>query len=99
MSIYFGTPDGGEDPMVASAFAIEYVKGLQGEDLSASSSGGLMLSACCKHFIGYDLENWTGIERYSFNAVITEQDAQDTYVPPFQSCIQDESKLFDVFLQ
>ncbi|KAK9152154.1 hypothetical protein Syun_010463 [Stephania yunnanensis] len=63
--------------------------GLQGEDLSASSSGGLMLSACCKHFIGYDLENWTGIERYSFNAVITEQDAQDTYVPPFQSCIQD----------
>ncbi|KAK9110943.1 hypothetical protein Scep_018462 [Stephania cephalantha] len=60
----------GEDPMVASAFAIEYVKGLQGEDLSAASSGGLMLSACCKHFIGYDLENWMGIERYSFNAVV-----------------------------
>lgn len=59
----------GEDPMVASAFAIEYVKGFQGENLS-DGSGGFMLSACCKHSVAYDLENWMGFERYSFNAVV-----------------------------
>ncbi|CAH2073220.1 unnamed protein product [Thlaspi arvense] len=27
--------------------------------------------------------------RYDFNAVVTEQDMEDTYQPPFQSCIRD----------
>ncbi|CAN6865838.1 unnamed protein product [Brassica oleracea] len=49
----------------------------------------LMLSACCKHFTAYDLEKWGNFTRYDFNAVVTEQDMEDTYQPPFQSCIED----------
>ncbi|KAI4325981.1 hypothetical protein MLD38_031340 [Melastoma candidum] len=74
----------GEDPAVAAAFASEYVKGLQGMD----EKGGLMVSACCKHFAAYDLEKWGSFSRYNFNAVVTQQDMQDTYDPPFRSCIQ-----------
>ncbi|KDP32160.1 hypothetical protein JCGZ_12621 [Jatropha curcas] len=98
----------GEDPMVASAYAIEFVKGFQGGNWKRNGDGsgrygfgekrvlredgkvddGLMLSACCKHFTVYDLEKWGNFRRYSFNALVTEQDLEDTYQPPFRSCIQ-----------
>ncbi|GAV76438.1 Glyco_hydro_3 domain-containing protein/Glyco_hydro_3_C domain-containing protein [Cephalotus follicularis] len=100
----------GEDPMVASAFGIEFVRGFQGGNWKRSGGGGiefgekrvlsgkgqsddddddeLMLSACCKHFTAYDLENWKNFSRYSFNAVVTAQDMEDTFQPPFHSCIQ-----------
>ncbi|KAI4328098.1 hypothetical protein L6164_020483 [Bauhinia variegata] len=97
----------GEDPMVASAYAIEYVRGLQGGNWKSSDEIGnvfgakrvlsgngesesdeLMVSACCKHFTAYDLEKWGDFNRYSFNAVVSQQDLEDTYQPPFRSCIQ-----------
>ncbi|KNA13626.1 hypothetical protein SOVF_114930 [Spinacia oleracea] len=93
----------GEDPLVASVYAVEFVKGSQGEFwgevrehgeklkqriLEEDGGGLLMLSACCKHFTAYDLEKWGNFSRYSFNAVVTEQDMEDTYQPPFKSCIQ-----------
>ncbi|KAM1286510.1 hypothetical protein ACFX2J_000558 [Malus domestica] len=90
----------GEDPMVASAYAVEFVKGFQGGGIrdgglgarrvleSDESGDSLMLSACCKHFTAYDLESWRNFSRYSFNAVVSEQDLEDTYQPPFRSCIQ-----------
>ncbi|XP_022740257.1 probable beta-D-xylosidase 6 [Durio zibethinus] len=100
----------GEDPMVVSAYAIEFVKGFQGGSLRGSEEfvdrfGGkralrgdnddldesgdrLVNSACCKHFIAYDLDKWENFSRYSFNAVVTKQDMEDTYEPPFRSCIQ-----------
>lgn len=82
----------GEDPMVVSAYAIEFVKGFQGGSWGGSGTfrdrfrgkralrgdnhdddergDGLMNSACCKHFIAYDLEKWENFSRYSFNAVV-----------------------------
>ncbi|KAG2300618.1 hypothetical protein Bca52824_037090 [Brassica carinata] len=69
----------------------EDLRGFQ-EVKSSGDSGGdekLMLSACCKHFTAYDLEKWGNFTRYDFNAVVTEQDMEDTYQPPFQSCIRD----------
>uniref|UniRef100_A0A7N0UPU0 Uncharacterized protein n=1 Tax=Kalanchoe fedtschenkoi TaxID=63787 RepID=A0A7N0UPU0_KALFE len=94
----------GEDPMLASAFAIEYVRGFQGEKVRRSfrdrirllrhvadeeeEEDGLMLSACCKHLTAYDLESWGNFSRYSFNAVVSKQDLEDTYQPPFRSCVQ-----------
>ncbi|CAL0331571.1 unnamed protein product [Lupinus luteus] len=76
----------GEDPMVVSAYSIEYVKGLQGN--GNGNGHELMVSACCKHFTAYDLESWGNFSRYSFNAVVSIQDLADTYQPPFRSCIQ-----------
>lgn len=95
----------GEDPMVASAYAVEFVRGFQGGNwkggdeirgavgkkrvLRGDSDGdGLMLSACCKHLTAYDLEKWGNFSRYSFDAVVSNQDLEDTYQPPFRSCVQ-----------
>nr|XP_043617847.1 probable beta-D-xylosidase 6 isoform X2 [Erigeron canadensis] len=94
----------GEDPGVVSSYSVEYVKGFQGENLkrdddedyssskrrvlSDGEDDELMVSACCKHFTAYDLEKWGKYARYNFNAIVTEQDMQDTYQPPFKSCIQ-----------
>ncbi len=41
-----------------------------------------------KHFYAYDLENWHGMDRYHFNAIVTDQDATDTYLPTFQACVE-----------
>ncbi|KAJ8769353.1 hypothetical protein K2173_002557 [Erythroxylum novogranatense] len=99
----------GEDPMVASTYGVEFVRGFQGanlrrvrgygsygfgkrraliEDVGGDDDDGLVLSACCKHFTAYDLDKWENFSRYSFDAVVNEQDLEDTYQPPFKSCIQ-----------
>ncbi|CAI9110551.1 OLC1v1010600C1 [Oldenlandia corymbosa var. corymbosa] len=101
----------GEDPMVTSAYAFEYVRGFQGQTRGVTRrgnddqlfdnrrsleededddemSGGLMLSACCKHYTAYDLDKWGGHTRLDFNALVTKQDMEETYQPPFQTCIQ-----------
>ncbi|EFJ24353.1 hypothetical protein SELMODRAFT_101733 [Selaginella moellendorffii] len=80
----------GEDPLLASKFASLYVRGLQGGAYEGSASDGfLKVSACCKHLTAYDVDNWKGMDRYHFNAEVSEQDLVDTYNPPFQSCIED----------
>lgn len=70
---------------MAAAYAVEYVRGFQGENWSGGDGGGfeekrvleesgdggsLMLSACCKHYTAYDLEDWGGFTRYTFNAKV-----------------------------
>ncbi|CAL9051761.1 unnamed protein product [Musa banksii] len=80
----------GEDPLVASEYAVEYVKGFQGEyDNGEAGSSSMMLSACCKHYTAYDLDRWGNYTRYIFDAQVTEQDMEDTYQPPFESCIKE----------
>jgi beta-D-xylosidase 4 len=58
----------GEDPTTASAYAAYFVRGMQEGD-SASPSKRLKLSACCKHFTAYDVDNWEGVDRYHFDAI------------------------------
>lgn len=47
--------------------------------------------ANCKHFAGYDLDDWavTGINRYHFDAQITIQELAEYHMPPFRSCVRD----------
>lgn len=61
----------GEDPMLVSAYAVEFVRGLQGSNVLYDDDDGLMVSACCKHFTAYDLEKWGQFSRYNFNAVVS----------------------------
>ncbi|OIV91566.1 hypothetical protein TanjilG_08978 [Lupinus angustifolius] len=77
----------GEDPLLASKYATGYVKGLQQTD--DGDSDKLKVAACCKHYTAYDLDNWKGVQRYSFNSVVTKQDMDDTFQPPFKSCVVD----------
>ncbi|KAL4625833.1 hypothetical protein ACB092_05G053200 [Castanea dentata] len=84
----------GEDPFVVGTYAANYVRGLQDVDGTESNtykdlnSRPLKVSACCKHFAAYDVDNWKGIERYSFDARVTEQDLIETFNRPFQMCVQ-----------
>ncbi|KAH0840843.1 LOW QUALITY PROTEIN: hypothetical protein HID58_092280, partial [Brassica napus] len=77
----------GEDPLLSSKYASGYVKGLQETD--CGDANRLKVAACCKHYTAYDVDNWKGVERYNFNAVVNQQDMDDTYQPPFKSCVVD----------
>lgn len=58
----------GEDPLLCSKYAVAYVRGLQlRED---GDNKRLKVAACCKHYTAYDLDNWKGNIRYTFNAVV-----------------------------
>lgn len=62
----------GEDPLLTSKYAVGYVTGLQG---AVSGAGALKVAACCKHYTAYDVDNWKGVERYTFDAVVSQNKA------------------------
>ncbi|KAF2636649.1 glycoside hydrolase [Massarina eburnea CBS 473.64] len=73
----------GEDPYHLSSYVQALIKGLQGD----STDPFKRVVATCKHFAGYDMENWNGNERYQFDAQISQQDLVEYYLPPFKSCV------------
>ncbi|KAM7478943.1 hypothetical protein LguiA_027156 [Lonicera macranthoides] len=77
----------GEDPLLTSKYGAAYVRGLQ--EREDGDKDRLKVGACCKHYTAYDVDNWKGIDRYHFNAVVTKQDMDDTFQPPFKSCVID----------
>ncbi|CAA0401639.1 unnamed protein product [Arabidopsis thaliana] len=77
----------GEDPTLSSKYAVAYVKGLQETD--GGDPNRLKVAACCKHYTAYDIDNWRNVQRFTFNAVVTQQDLDDTYNAPFKSCVID----------
>ncbi|XP_058081215.1 probable beta-D-xylosidase 5 [Magnolia sinica] len=81
----------GEDPLVVAKYAVSYVKGLQEMDGDEGAAVGrdLKVSSCCKHYTAYDVDNWKGIDRFHFDAKVTLQDLEDTYQPPFKSCVME----------
>ncbi|XP_024970716.1 probable beta-D-xylosidase 7 [Cynara cardunculus var. scolymus] len=83
----------GEDPLVVGDYSVSYVRGIQGDSFEGGkidpNSDHLQASACCKHFVANDLDNWNTANRYNFDANITQQDLADTYLVPFQRCVQE----------
>ncbi|XP_021853292.1 probable beta-D-xylosidase 5 [Spinacia oleracea] len=78
----------GEDPLVVSKYAVNYVRGLQ--EVGIHGNGNMLkVSACCKHFTAYDVDNWKDVQRFTFDAKVSKQDLEDTYQPPFKSCVQE----------
>ncbi|XP_022988690.1 beta-xylosidase/alpha-L-arabinofuranosidase 2-like [Cucurbita maxima] len=77
----------GEDPLLSSKYAVSYVRGLQQRE--DGNPDHLKVAACCKHYTAYDLDNWKGTDRFHFNAVVSPQDLEDTFQPPFKSCVID----------
>ncbi|TVY71522.1 putative exo-1,4-beta-xylosidase bxlB [Lachnellula suecica] len=76
----------GEDPFHLSSYVNQLIIGLQG-GLDAQPYKKVV--ATCKHYAGYDIENWQGHQRYGYNAIITSQDLREYYLPPFQQCARD----------
>lgn len=71
----------GEDPYLTGRLGIAYIKGIQGNDKKY-----LKAAACAKHFAVHSgPEN----ERHSFNAVVSEKDLRETYLPGFRACVKE----------
>ncbi|KAJ7164678.1 beta-xylosidase [Mycena crocata] len=75
----------GEDPFRISQYVFNLIQGLQG----GIDPPLFKIVADCKHYAGYDIENWEGNLRFAFNAIISQQDLSEFYLPPFQSCVRD----------
>lgn len=71
----------GECPTLTSKLAVEFIKGLQG-----NNPDFLKVSACAKHFAVH-----SGPEsiRHSMNAVCSKKDLYETYLPAFEACVKE----------
>lgn len=70
----------GEDPFLTSKLAVSMIHGMQG------NGEYLKTAACAKHFAVH-----SGPEalRHSFNAVATQKDLYETYLPAFEACVKE----------
>ena len=57
--------------------------------MQGDNSKYLKVSSCCKHYAVYNLENWNGNDRASFNAITSDFDLNETYLVPFKYCIME----------
>ena len=58
----------GEDPLLSGRYAAAYVRGLQASGHNDDDT--LKVAACCKHYTAYDLDNWNGVDRFHFDAIV-----------------------------
>ncbi|KAI0505814.1 glycoside hydrolase family 3 protein [Xylaria bambusicola] len=78
-----GSETPGEDPFRIKGYVKALIDGLQGRENTTK------VIATCKHYVAYDLEDWHGIERFEFDAIVPMQDLVEYYLPPFQQCARD----------
>ena len=69
----------GEDPYLSARLGVAFVRGLQG-----SHGKYLKSAACAKHFA---VHSGPEGERHSFNAVVSQKDLRETYLPAFHACV------------
>ena len=70
----------GEDPYLTSRLGVAFVKGLQG------NGKYLKGAACAKH---YAVHSGPEGERHSFNAVVSDKDLWETYLPAFEALVKE----------
>jgi len=71
----------GEDPHLSGRLAVEFVKGMQGDDPRY-----LKTIATPKHFA---VHSGPDPERHTFNAIVDERDLRDTYLPQFRAAVKE----------
>jgi beta-glucosidase len=71
----------GEDPYLTGRMAVQFIKGLEGDDPKY-----LKTVATAKH---YAVHSGPESERHTFDAVVTEEDLRHTYLPQFEMAIKD----------
>jgi len=80
----------GEDPMLVGEYAEWFVKGF--ERAPEDDGAHIQASACCKHYAANSMEHATEAgqthTRHDFSANITQQDLMDSYLLPFQGCVE-----------
>ena len=48
----------------------------------------LQAAACCKHFVANELDGWNGTDRNHIDSYVPQQDLVDSYLPSFQTCVE-----------
>ncbi|MBE8720388.1 glycoside hydrolase family 3 C-terminal domain-containing protein [Sphingobacterium pedocola] len=71
----------GEDPHLTTKLGLAAVKGLQGDDPNYFKA-----HACAKHFAVHSGPEWN---RHSYNAVVSDRDLWETYLPAFKALVQE----------
>ena len=71
----------GEDPYLTGSLGKAFVRGLEGDNPKF-----LKASACAKHFAVHSGPEWS---RSTYNAVVSDYDLWDTYLPAFKNLIVD----------
>ena len=71
----------GEDPFLTGTLAVQFIKGLQGNDPKYFKT-----IATVKHFA---VHSGPEPERHSFDAVVSERDLRETYLPQFEMGIRE----------
>jgi pre-mRNA-splicing factor SYF2/beta-D-xylosidase 4 len=78
-----------EDPYQSGEYAEWFVKGME---QAPEDPYHIQASACCKHYAANSMEHSTecGVThtRHDYDAKITEQDLVDSYLLPFQACVE-----------
>ena len=72
----------GEDPLVVGAYARAFVSGFQ---TAREAPYPLQASATCKHFVANEYEG----HREGMNVLLSARDLVDTYLVPFQDCVEE----------
>ena len=79
----------GEDPYLSGEYAASFV---QGFERNPDDPTHIQASACCKHFAANSMEHTTEggqtHTRHNMDANITQQDLIDSYLAPFQVCVE-----------
>jgi beta-glucosidase len=71
----------GEDPYLTGRLGVSFIKGLQGDDEKYMKT-----AACAKHFA---VHSGPEAERHSFDAVVSQKDLYETYLPAFKEAVQE----------
>eukprot|EP00759_Apiculatamorpha_spiralis_P046662 PhF_6_TR42920/c0_g1_i5/m.65071 len=77
----------GEDPFLTTTYVRNFVHSIQ---YHRNDTKHLLASSCCKHYAAYSLENYKGMTRFNFDALVNAQDLADTYTPAFEACVHQD---------
>jgi beta-D-xylosidase 4 len=80
----------GEDPYESGEYARYFVKGFQE---APEDPEHIQASACCKHYVANSMESTKesdgeSFTRHTIDATIPMQDLVDSYMAPFQTCVE-----------
>jgi beta-glucosidase len=70
----------GEDPYLTGAIAVDFIKGIQGDDPNI-----MLAMACAKH---YAVHSGPEADRHRFDAEPSARDLYETYLPQFQAAVE-----------
>ncbi len=71
----------GEDPFLTARLGVAFIRGLQGDDPKY-----LEAVACAKH---YAVHSGPEPERHRFDAVLSDRDLHETYLPQFEAAVRE----------